>query len=104
MKIGSERESGVAITDQPVFIVTRQRADRSNNRRATRVSVAHYPKTAARGKAGVRRRRPRMATIDRKVDTQDGYAVGKRTVCVVARIAGLHVDVVVRARDEHIRM
>ena len=94
-----ERDGRIAVGDQVVLGVVGQGPDRPGRRRAARVR-ADRAEAAARGEAGVGRLAPVAAGVGGEVDPGDADAAGERAVVVGPRVAGLHVDVVVGARDD----
>src|SRR5205807_5386507 len=99
----AEGEGRIAVGNEAVLVVPGQRSDRTVRERRTARIRPHHPQTVARRPAGVARLCPGVAIIEREVDAGDADAGRERTGRVVAGITGLHIDVLVRARDEDVR-
>ena len=100
----AERDCRIAVGDQTILEVPGQRSDVTvRNRRTARIGSDHS-EAVARRPAAVGRLRPRGAGVEREVDAGDADAGRERTRRVVARVTGFHVDVLVRARDQDVRV
>ena len=60
----AERDGRVAIGDEAILEVPRERADRTDRRRACRIGRSGCPLAATRAEAGVRRLRPGLARVE----------------------------------------
>ena len=104
VRLWPERDSRVAVRDQAVLVVPRQRPDRpAGERLATRIRPGN-PVAVAGAPAGVRRLRPVVAGIEREVHARDPDPLGERAGVVRAGVAVLEVDVLVCACDDDVRM
>src|SRR4029450_1687939 len=97
------RHARVAVGDEAVLVVPRQRPDRAELRRARRVGVAWSAQAVARGQAGVGRLGPGRAAVEREVDARHADARRERAGVGGAGVTRLHVDLVVRAGDHDVR-
>src|SRR5439155_25275172 len=99
----TDGEGWVAVADQRVLVVPRERADGAELAGARRDR-----RTVAAGPGGVRRLRPGVAGVEREVDPGQPGAGGEGVAAAVDRHQVLRahglVDVVVRARDEDVRV
>src|SRR6185503_9070733 len=94
-RLRPDRDRGIAVGYETVLVVPRQRADGADRGGAIGIVGAHRAEAAARGPAAVCRLRPRGAAVEREVDAGDADAGRERAGVVGARVARLHVDLVV---------
>jgi hypothetical protein len=100
----SERQRGIAVRDEADLVVARQRADRALLGLARRVRVTRHADAVPGRDPGVRRLRPGVAAVERKADPRAAHVGRERAGRVVAGVAQLHVDVVVGAGGQHVRV
>ena len=103
--LGPEGEPRVAVRDEAILVVPGQRTNGPPDLGCARViTVAHGAETVARAQAGVGRLRPCATTVERKVDAGGTDAGREGASRIIARVAGFQINIVIRARDEDVRM
>ena len=95
----AEGERRIAIGNQASLVVPRQRANRTHAWRARL-----WTEAISRCEAGVGRLSPTRAAVEGEVDARYPHAFGEGTGGRVAGVTGFHVDVLVRARDQDVRV
>ena len=98
----AERDRRVAVGDEAVLVVPRDRPDRAARDGRALGTGADGAVAVTGAPARVRRLRPGVTGVEREVHARDADARSERAGVVGAGVAVLHIDVVVRARDHDV--